>query len=1118
MTNGTPCWPKAYFPAQIGLDIDRPAAHIQHMVGQKENRDYIASLIGITSSKLSPDEGLPIVLAEADIDPRTGGAVAVASIGSMDDKGKIGPLTIEYWRKRPGAGDLRQKLIEIEPEYTDDKLTFSAVRVLGRHVDTRNVRDINRVLEAARQINHAMRQGQLPEIAQIFDKTFIHDVVGEKLPVTGLSSAGGFDFEVAPPASREKHEITLPPWFAQALIGRGVNTLDEHQILQNGRPLVMTEPHTGNGFVLGIQVESDRNNLRIQSGINPLGHSIDHAYPATPELCDASWARVPGTARKERLFRLAHVEVLGTILDPTDEINFMRGLGVVHDIARDARDRRYPRVLDSLAEHDLLDLYHPLPKPPPLEQGGRFYMVSLLGNGEHEIAADFGDQIGATKMLVHEGTRSDGTIDRVAVGHDLGMFLPRADSSWTGAVPDVTPWLDVCDHWFITHRHLDHAQGIPVYARKGLLKDKVFHATPDVIRQIEKSLVTADVRRENWPQFDALTKDGFFHLEKDGMRRISVEYAPRATPHSARTTPFRYIGRYGAKILGSYLNPGDMRFGRQVAEHNDDRLLPLWIDSDFFRRGLRGLARNDDMVDPKDTDRQDTLCDFDITAVRRRGWAPTEPDIQQNLQELTDLFPNKGILLAQISTNETRFETVWRTATLTGRHQFELGHYLEETARTLNKLGVNSHLQPTDTSGDNIQKYGDWYYQQHLRDVQHEWRGALLREQNTEQRTRLVHSIDLADWMLGQHERLSDRPVHLRYSEQKEQEHILAQKIADCPQGVMHDLPRHFGAIHTSRTSKTAHEIGKDPTGRRIVLLTGTQGNLAEAESQLAKIVEGRSFLDADPETRGSALPMKADQNIIILSQIAIPGNEKSQQAMVDRLVRDRDFTVVVAVHQGFEIYNLRPDDRKHVVDHYRKTGVTMVDGTDGRVTILQKPLHAPGHGYEHDVRAFANLVRPDIAQPQHINDPLAVERSTHIFNELGLRSAGRMFRDFEAIEINKGDHPASASATPIGVFPASMVAFRLVRKFRRMFGGHLEARRMVRFDQHGDESRTGLMAEGTQNIEQLFPVVDPEQIKRWRRKDPTPPPQPSDSERSPPIPHRRARGPNMPKPPAMAG
>jgi len=827
---------------------------------------------------------------------------------------------------------------------------------------------------------------------------------------------------------------------------------------------------------------------------------------------------------------------MGEDLHDTDTITRMRGLGILNRIMHAVRRREYPEVMDYLTEFDKLDLVEPLDPPPPLSEGGRMYMVSLLGNGKDEVVEDFGDQIGSTKIIVHEGIGKDGKIDRVAVGHDLGMFIPKEGSEWSGAVPDVVEWLKQVDHWFITHRHLDHAHGIAIYARKGLLDGKKFHATPDVIRAIEKSLNDYQVDRKNWPDFQAITEESALDIEKDGVKRMTVEWSPHATPHSARTTPFRYIGRVGANILGSYLNPGDMRYGKYMAEgYTGPKPAATWIDHNFFSRGLRGIAQREKDIDPASVDRQDTVADFDVTSVKKRGWAVSEPEVEQNMNELLKgVFHDKGVLLAMISTNDNRYETALRIGAETGRNVVEVGSAIEATATTNNVLGVNYHVVEPQDKG-NIQIYLDHIYDEKLATLKADLEQELTDGPARGRKAIVQNTLETIEWITKVREQgmerpdydrakhgsnaymkaLKGRPVHRLHDEMLEADEYLAQKIAEFDGKVDDRLPRFTATLRTSRTSDTSKRIFGGEPARRLIPVTGTQGSMAEMEAQLNKIAEGRSLFEADPDHRHTAMPISAKSDVIIISQSAIPGNEANQQKLIDQLTRDRDFTVVVAMGDGFRAHNLKGDQAERLQALYGKQkGVELLTETDGAITVLNKGLHSSGHGNEKDVEAFAKLINPDIAQPQHVTDPEAIQRSIKLFEGLGLKTKDRIIENFEALGIDKGESREQANAESLGRLPASLVVFKLIRKFRKFFGGHLEAKRIISNERRGGERRDGLMAGDNETYERNFPVQDPEEVKRWKANRPVQRPRPSRKDRSRPVPERTERGPDLPAPP----
>ncbi|MEM6903411.1 MAG: hypothetical protein AAF556_09270, partial [Pseudomonadota bacterium] len=772
----------------------------------------------------------------------------------------------------------------------------------------------------------------------------------------------------------------------------------------------------------------------------------------------------------------------------------------------------------------------------------RMYMVSLLGNGRDEIIDDFGDQIGSTKIIVHEGLDADGNVDRVAVGHDLGMFIPKEGSKYDGAVPDVVEWLKQVDHWFITHRHLDHAHGIAIYARKGMLEGKTFHATPDVIRAIEISLTKYDVDKKNWPDFQPITAEGHLDIEKDGIKRMTIEWSPHATPHSARTTPFRYIGRYGADILGSYLNPGDMRFGKYEQEGYEGPKPPSsWLDRAWFRRGLRGLAEREADIKAKDVDRQDTLVDFDVTSIKKRGWAVTEPEVEQNMNELLGgVFGDKGILLAMISTNDNRYETALRVATEQGRNMFEVGAAVEDTARINNILGVNYKVVEPQESG-NTQRYIDHVYDEKLRTLQSDLQAELEAGPVRGRKGLVQNTLDVIDWIEQRRHGYVDnpnydpevhspsravlkplvgRPAHYLYEEMRAADAVLEQKIAELGGKVDDRLPRVTATLRVSRgAKKTVANILEDDPSRRIVPVTGTQGSIAEMDAQLNKIAEGRSLFEADPDFRHTAVPVNAETDVIVISQSAIPGNEKNQKKLIDKLTTNRDFTVVVAMGDSFRVYNPRDEQVERLSALYGgQKGVEVQTEIDGSVTILGKGIHSSGHGNEKDVEAFANLIKPDIAQPQHITDPESIDRAIDLFERLKIRNLGRIVENFEALGIDKGAKRMDAEISSLGRLPASLVVFKLIRKFGQYFGGHLEATRVIQNQRRGGESRDGLMVSGGGTYEANFVEQDMEDVKRRlnqrRARQGVKRPEPGPRDRSKPIKRRDYRGATMPQRP----
>ena len=213
-------------PSTLGVDVDpeelRSLASFHKANPQMFK--FAARQLDTTVKALQADKRFPILLAEADVDPRTGGAAAVVTKSSRDTRGNIGDMAIQYWRMRPNGRQLMQDLITIEtgPGVDADHTAVKRMTVLGREVDVTDMAKVHRVMEATNRINRSLRSGSLPEVAKIFKETFIHDVVSEKLPIIGLDEQGGFNFAPAMPGQTTDRSLDLevPPSVALALDGR----------------------------------------------------------------------------------------------------------------------------------------------------------------------------------------------------------------------------------------------------------------------------------------------------------------------------------------------------------------------------------------------------------------------------------------------------------------------------------------------------------------------------------------------------------------------------------------------------------------------------------------------------------------------------------------------------------------------------------------------------------------------------------------------------------------------------------------------------------------------------------------------------------------------------------
>ncbi len=1152
-------------------------------------RHVLAHHLGVDTD--DDDNGLApkaVHLSEAMIENSTGGAVSVHFDAEPDDKGGLTDISLTTWRIQPNGDTQRQFLIELDTAQSADKnsIEIKGAYVLGRYIDGSETQKIARVLEATRRINLSLREGTLPNVAKIFADCFVEEVMGESLKLMGFDAAHGVWFPAAFTGNRNAGELKIRADLLEPLLGYGENSIDLHRQLGKNRRTHAINTLTAQGFQadLHIDKETKRGSLTIRLTPNFNNHAKgENAEPV--QVADISWRY-----ERDGQIRFDKLQVIDEDLTRADRLRQLRGLGVVNRVLHDFRNRAYPFVKDHLTEYDSLDLIRPFAPPPALEQGGRFYMVSLGGNNTQEIFAGFGEELGGNcKALVHEGIDKNGNLDRCVVIHDLGIFLAKPGSEYTAAAPDVVEYLRDCEHIMITHLHLDHKNALSVYTDKGFLREKTVHATPSVIRSIVEMLRMDNVDKRLWPRFEPLEGKGFLHIEKDGVRRFSVQYSADGTPHTARTTPMRYIARYGDIVKGSYLNPGDMRYGRHYSEdyeHPKGRAYnksteTMWLDEDFFRAGMRDLAFCDTSIRPESVNRPDTFVDYDITSIRKKGWAPIEPEVRDNLQEVEDWFGNVGILMPHISTNENRHESGIVVAAKSGRDITEFGAAVQRTASSFNVLGVNRHMiEPqkrantqafidmirmkdleaeitavrdalvrrvgaNDNDGTSFEEYcntvlAERYlrtydsfsplqnnYQSLHKDDDRAWWQEFIsndtvqdhRENGGQTEFYKGRKAELADSLFGSNRDEGVRDLLRQFDKLQHQymiyqyfRSILAQNLRyQVRPSVEHmwreeyNEDKRLDVIRVTRTSRTAYDIMYGDPSRRFVFITGTQGTPAEAESTFSKLVEGRSLLDFDPAERHTARKITPDENVLILSQMAIPGNEQYQRTLISQAVA-RHFTVVEPIADGVKIHN--PGRfKKQLLKAIAASGRTASEEQNGALVVLGIPIHAPGHGYEEDAKAWLRLIQGEMNAAQHTSDLEAIRNFNKLCDRYGLNHPKGHFENFEAVEI---DMHAEQGTHSIGFLPPSVIAIKQHRRYREFFGGHMEAKRFVLMDGRTPLRSDGLMGVAHGHFESRFGVHDAEAAKK-RKKLKSEWPEPTAGDMIDVIPLRRYEGARLP-------
>jgi mRNA degradation ribonuclease J1/J2 len=614
------------------------------------------------------EKAKPGLVGRFDVDPATRGAMALTSSAELDGYGGADNLQIKYWYRRPNGhvgtihllemktalvpSDSGEHEIEIEEVWYRNKPLLEGLPDNVRTVMAERLREVFQQLTT-----HLRENGSPAQALKIMNDFGLPDIVGEDIKLPGQKKDGGFHFNLRDLFNpRAKGEIVVgpDPDIARTVINAGFNSVDAHCRIDEGfRESFATHTGSGTTYRARIRRDSDGGTEQVHGSLEP--HVVPEGYqPQTlKDFFQNGWKRLTDGS-----YVLDSVKLLGHTLTNAETDMKLRALGFTSRMEDLFRRRRFPTGMEALMNFGLMDLISPVDPPPP---EGRFVHLSLLGDGKEEVVDGFGQDLGACKIVMHEWMDEQGVAKRTAVCLDLGMLLPRNGSRYDGAVPDVVALLKDIDTICISHRHLDHMDGILVLARLGLLKGKKICGGERAMWMLEHKLKQELQDKSLMPEIIPLKGEGQLKISDT----VSMEYCVEGMDHSTPSTMYRVH----AKGHGSYLFYGD---GRKPRNH------------EFLSRGLRGFG----------IDRQDTIIDVDGTNAHKDGRVATEEDAQKNLIDLmqTSLFKGKGTLFGMISTNDSRVKTVLKACNRVGRNCTAVGANIENTLTMHNQKGVDPEI------------------------------------------------------------------------------------------------------------------------------------------------------------------------------------------------------------------------------------------------------------------------------------------------------------------------------------------------------------------------------------------------------------------------------------------
>jgi hypothetical protein len=264
----------------------------------------------------------------------------------------------------------------------------------------------------------------------------------------------------------------------------------------------------------------------------------------------------------------------------------------------------------------------------------------------------------------------------------------------------------------------------------------------------------------------------------------------------------------------------------------------------------------------------------------------------------------------------------------------------------------------------------------------------------------------------------------------------------------------------------------RDKPGTIMVFLSGSQGNPVEAESVTYKLAEGISYFDADPKTSRTARPADLKNWAIIVSQGAIPGNQKYQKKMIKKLAA-RGAVVFEAyddnlrVHNGGKIQN-------RINTYMKSIGRHAISEADG-VLFENFSIHASGHGRNGDFRLWLQKLQSKLFGVHHTDDMESVHVAYAAIEAEGYKHPGRIFQNGEEVEIGLDFVRA------IGKTHSSVVLTKEISEEGKHYNKRLEAIRVINFDDRSPHNDLGLRGSTQGVFETAFGMQDIEDVRKSR-------------------------------------
>jgi hypothetical protein len=366
--------------------------------------------------------------------------------------------------------------------------------------------------------------------------------------------------------------------------------------------------------------------------------------------------------------------LLGSIDGLTESpLQQMRMLSAVNKMVSRVRQGNMPHPAIALSENHLSDRMMDIVHHQD-HDNQRFTVTSYAGNRHEPLVGDFGNEIGACKII---------RFGSVTIMHDFGLKMTGDGSPITAGIPGVRAFKKDIDLITVTHGHEDHKGAFAYESMKGV----PVICTPQDAMDIESSIkrVRSGKQAKSYmPAFEPIKENGYKVVSHDGGQSgIAVLYAPNLPMHSTYVTAYYYAAFYTDKsgrkrIRGVYSNMGDIRM--------EDGL-----DLSFFRYKWKRLLKRA-IPDLNDVDIPDqvTHMDIDTTSARQSDETPRYKEVYENFHGLTHALFGLPIISAHIASGKVQMDINLTSASRHKRDFITVGANIEKTQSINNIFGYSN--------------------------------------------------------------------------------------------------------------------------------------------------------------------------------------------------------------------------------------------------------------------------------------------------------------------------------------------------------------------------------------------------------------------------------------------